>query len=202
MFHGHLDCIQKPSLGGRSKTKPGDHGTLDTHNHWLILFYHVWGPAWIEIHWNSIWLWAWSHMISHYTWGSVITLHDFGGVLGWPSDTFFWALTMSWSRLLARVWSGPKPPLKHVEWVVQIQNISGYASIQHRNTSDTCACVIWLGVDLKPDKKKKKTCVQKWLGDLYDHLMTTKIFTLIMSRIFIWAPKNMRQMTTGTISIF
>ena len=23
-------------------------------------------------------------------------------------DTFFWALTMSWSRLLAHVWSGPK----------------------------------------------------------------------------------------------
>jgi hypothetical protein len=24
-----------------------------------------------------------------------------------PLDTFFWALTISWSRLLARVWSGP-----------------------------------------------------------------------------------------------
>ena len=36
-------------------------------------------------------------------------LHNFGGVLGWPLDTFFWALTISrsWSRLLARVWSGP-----------------------------------------------------------------------------------------------
>ena len=31
------------------------------------------------------------------------TLHDFGGVLGRPLDTFFWALTISWSRLLARV---------------------------------------------------------------------------------------------------
>ena len=29
------------------------------------------------------------------------TLHDFGGVLGRPLDTFFWALTISWSRLLA-----------------------------------------------------------------------------------------------------
>jgi hypothetical protein len=36
------------------------------------------------------------------------TLHDFGGVLGRPLDTFFWALTISWSRLLARVYSGPK----------------------------------------------------------------------------------------------
>jgi hypothetical protein len=73
-----------------------------------ILFYHVWGPAWIEIHWNSIWLRARSHMTSHYTWGSVTTLQDFGGVLGRPLDTIFWALTISWSRFGARVWSGPQ----------------------------------------------------------------------------------------------
>ena len=73
----------------------------------LFYFYHVWGPAWIEIHWNSIWLRAQSHMTSHYTWGSVTTLHDFGGVLGRPLDTFLWALTSIWSRLLALVWSAP-----------------------------------------------------------------------------------------------
>ena len=50
--------------------------------------------------WNSIWLRARSHMTSYYTWGYVTTLHDFGGVLGWPLDTFFWALTISRSRLL------------------------------------------------------------------------------------------------------
>ena len=114
MFHGHLDYFQKPPLGGRSNTKPGDHGTLNAHNCWFILFYHVWGPAWIEIHWNSIWLRARSHMTSHYTWGSVTTLHDFGGVLGRPLDTFFWALTISWSRLLARVWSDPYLTTKNV----------------------------------------------------------------------------------------
>ena len=32
-------------------------------------------------------------MTSHYTRGSVTTLHDFGGALGRPLDTFFWALT-------------------------------------------------------------------------------------------------------------
>ena len=37
----------------------------------------------------------------------MITLHDFGGDLGRPLDTFNWALTISWSRLLARVWGGP-----------------------------------------------------------------------------------------------
>ena len=108
MGHGNLDYFWKPPLKGRPSTKPGDHGTPNAHNHWFILFYHVWGPAWIEIHWNSIWLRAWSHMASHYTWGSVTILHDFGGALGWPLDNFFWALIISRSRLLAHAWSGPK----------------------------------------------------------------------------------------------
>ena len=107
MFHAHLDYFQKPPLGDRLNTKPGDHGTPNAHNRWFILFYHAWGPAWIEIYWNGIWLRARPHMASQYTWGPVTTLHDFGGVLGGPLDTFFWALTNSWSRLLARVWSGP-----------------------------------------------------------------------------------------------
>ena len=47
-------------------------------------------------------------MASHYTWGSVTILHDFGGALGWPSDNFFWALIISRSQLLAHAWSGPK----------------------------------------------------------------------------------------------
>jgi hypothetical protein len=100
--------LKKPLLGDRSNIKLGHHGTPNAQNRWFILVYHMWGPAWLEIHWNSIWLRVRSHMTSHYTWGSVTTLHDFGGVLGWPLDTFFWALTISWSWLLARVWSGPK----------------------------------------------------------------------------------------------
>ena len=28
MFHGHLDCFQKPPLEGRPNTKRGDHGTM------------------------------------------------------------------------------------------------------------------------------------------------------------------------------
>ena len=47
-------------------------------------------------------------MTSHHTWGSVTALHDFGGMLGRPLDTLLWALTISWSRLLAYVWSGPE----------------------------------------------------------------------------------------------
>jgi hypothetical protein len=78
MFHGHLDYFQKPPLERRSNTKLGDHGTLIAHNCWFILFYHVWGSAWIKYHWNSIRLRAQSHMTSHYTWKSVTMLHEFG----------------------------------------------------------------------------------------------------------------------------
>ena len=94
MFHGHLDYFQEPPLAGRPNTKPGDHGTPNAHNCWFILWYHVRGPAWWEIHWNNIWLRIRSYMASHFTWGSVTTLHDFGGVLERPLVTFIWALTI------------------------------------------------------------------------------------------------------------
>jgi hypothetical protein len=29
VFHGHLDYFQKPPLGGRPDTKPGDHGKMN-----------------------------------------------------------------------------------------------------------------------------------------------------------------------------
>jgi hypothetical protein len=56
------------------------------------LFYFIMceGPAWMKIHWNSIWLRARIHVTSHYTWGSVTIVHDVGGDSGRPSDTFFW----------------------------------------------------------------------------------------------------------------
>ena len=57
---------------------------------------------------NSIWLRTWSHMASQCSRGSMTTLDDVGVVLGRPLDPFFWTLTISWSRLLAR---GVKWPL-------------------------------------------------------------------------------------------
>jgi hypothetical protein len=48
-----------------------------------------------KVHWNNNWLRPRSHMTSHYAWGSVTTLHDFGGVLGRPLDNFLWNLTNS-----------------------------------------------------------------------------------------------------------
>ena len=108
MFHGLLDYFQKPPLGGRPNTKPRDHDTLNAHNRWFILFYHVWEPVWIEsikttFGWGPghIWLHTtlehpWPHyMTSEVCWDDVWTL-PFG-----LSQT-------SQSRLLAHVWSGPK----------------------------------------------------------------------------------------------
>ena len=45
--------------------------------------------AWIEIHWNSIWLRAQSHMTLNCTWGPMSTPHDFGSVLGQPLNTSY-----------------------------------------------------------------------------------------------------------------
>ena len=66
-FTGHLDYFQKPPLGGKPNRKPGDHGISNVRSRWFILFHRVWGPAWIEIHWNSIWSRARSHRTPHTT---------------------------------------------------------------------------------------------------------------------------------------
>ena len=50
-----------------------NHDTPNAHDCWFLLFYHVWGPASIDMHWNSIRLRVRSHMISHYNRGSVTT---------------------------------------------------------------------------------------------------------------------------------
>ena len=73
MFHGHLDCFQKQPLGGTLNTKPRNQGTQNAYNHWVILFHHMWEPAWIDMYWNNVLLRARSHMTSHYTWESVTT---------------------------------------------------------------------------------------------------------------------------------
>jgi hypothetical protein len=89
MFYGHLDYFQKPPLGGRPNTKPGDCGTPKSHNRDLLYFITCEDPTWLKIHWIIIWLRAQSHMASHYTWGPVTTLHDFGSVAGCHVDISF-----------------------------------------------------------------------------------------------------------------
>ena len=41
MFHGHLDCFQKPSLGGRPNTKLGDLALRMLKTVGLFYFIHV-----------------------------------------------------------------------------------------------------------------------------------------------------------------
>ena len=97
MFHGHLDYFQKPSLGCKPNTKPGDHGTPNAHNCWFILFDHVWGPVWREIAWNGIWL----RVRDHTTWFWRCVGTAFGHFLV-GSHNF--VVTARGSR----VWRGPK----------------------------------------------------------------------------------------------
>ena len=56
----------QPYVWSGPNTNLKNHSTPNAHQHWFILFYHVWGPAWIETHWNSIQLRARSHVTSHY----------------------------------------------------------------------------------------------------------------------------------------
>ena len=71
---------------------------------------------------------------SHYTWGSVTTPHDFGGVLGRPLDTFFWALTIPWSRLLAHVWSGPHVRKSFQTTTIFVNDYMNYELQTHRTS--------------------------------------------------------------------
>ena len=74
---------------------------------------------------------------------------------------------------------------------------------------------MWFGV--APRMYFKKSCVWKELfacstydncfkfnsqhnwGDLYDHLMRARVFTLIMNKIFIRDPKMMRKLAMASI---
>ena len=122
MFHGHLGYFQKPPLEvgwtqNRETMALWNLTTID------LLYYIICeDPTWIEIHWNSIWSRAWSHISSHYTWRLVITLHDFGSVLGRPLDFFGGALTILRSRFLVHVWSG------HVNEALWMEGVWSWAN--------------------------------------------------------------------------
>ena len=87
---------------GDQTQKLGDHGTPNGHNCLIILFYHVWGPTWIEIHWNNIWLTVRSHMT--YT-----TLEG-----PWPH---YIILKVSWESLWTLSF-GPSQFLGHGSWLM------------------------------------------------------------------------------------
>ena len=104
----------------------------------------------IEIHWNCIWLRPQSHLASHYTWGSVRTLHDSGGVLGRPWDTFFWALTISSSWLVCEVALNPVH-MYGCPWVVA-ENI--FLSILLISWIKLGMCCSWVHAPVQAAKSK------------------------------------------------
>ena len=107
MFHGHLDYFKNRFLevGLTQIPKTMALWTLTT-----IILSCV-RTSMNRISWNNIWLRARSHTSSRYTWESVITLHDFGSVLGRPLDTFFQAL--SDNVMVTALRSCVKWPKKH-----------------------------------------------------------------------------------------
>jgi hypothetical protein len=75
----------------------------------FILFYHVWGLAWINFHWNIIWLRARSHRTPHHTWASVTTLTYMMLEVCWDG---LWTFSFGLSPFhghgsRSRGWSGP-----------------------------------------------------------------------------------------------
>ena len=113
MFHGLLHYFQKPLLGGRPNAKPTNHGTLNVHNRWFILFYHVWGAAWIEIHWNSIRLRA----MSIYDFTLYLRVHNHTTWVWRCVGTAFWHFLLgSHNFIVATLSSCVKWPLAYMLW--------------------------------------------------------------------------------------
>ena len=109
MFHGHLDYFQKPPPGGRPYTKPGDHGTPDVHNHRFVSFYFIMCEGACEWKFTEITFCRGprSHILHTALEGQrphLMILEVSWNGLGTLS---FWALTILWSRHLARMWSDP-----------------------------------------------------------------------------------------------
>ena len=67
----------------------------------------------------------------------------------------------------------------------------------------TCVCLLEIGLRAQSMLSSPGSivnvivCVCK--GGVYNHLMSMRIFTLIMNKMFIRASSNMRQMETGII---
>jgi hypothetical protein len=99
----------KPHVGGRPNTKPWDHGTPNAHNRYFILYSSCVRTRMDRNSWKK-------HLVENpVTYGFTLHLRVrdhttwFWRYVGddglWT--LLFWAPTISWSRLLACVWSGP-----------------------------------------------------------------------------------------------
>ena len=188
MFHGHLDYFQKPPLESRPNTKPGDHGTPNAHNRWLTLFYHVWGPAWIKFI-ETTFGWGPGHIIWLHTtlegpWPYHISLEVCQD--GRPLDSFFRALTISWSQhlhtppnRLVRATSERLPPAGghfqsyFSQWEPLVATNAGTPRSLLGCTSRCGECI--------------SSCV-KWRADHTGHLKHHPLASLIVNSVKIGGP--------------
>ena len=92
------------SLEGRPNTKIGDNGTLNVIKRWFLFCFimcedpHEWKFVEIVFGWGRGHVWL--HTTLEGPWSYYMILE---GALGQPLDTMLWVVTISWSRLLARV---------------------------------------------------------------------------------------------------
>ena len=100
----------------KSSLKPGQLNTTHSSTEWW--------PAWMKIHWNRIWLRAHDHTTLEGLWPHYMILEVCWGGL-WTLS--FRALTISWSRLLARVWSGRRPVGLGKHYASLHQNLGDFA---------------------------------------------------------------------------
>ena len=107
IFHGYLDCF------GNHLLEVGLTQNQETMVLWALTTVDSFYFIMVRTHVNRNSL-KWHLVEAPVTYGFTQHLrihgHTTSGVLGWPLDTFVWAVIISWSRLLARVWSGPKCP--------------------------------------------------------------------------------------------
>jgi hypothetical protein len=87
--------FKNPPLGGRLDTKLGEHGTLKSHNHWFIRFYHAWGPrvnaTSLKEHWigwgpDMIWEVSWDGLWTHLLGPHNFMVMALGSCVQWPLD--------------------------------------------------------------------------------------------------------------------
>jgi hypothetical protein len=105
----------------------------------LFDFYHVWGPAWLEIYWNSIWL-----RVQSYDFTLHLRVHDhntwFWRCLGTAFGHFLLGSQKFRSRFMVRVWSGPKKQgqdLQAKNWPHPLDPLNGRSDFSYKGPTCT-----------------------------------------------------------------
>ena len=168
MDDGHLNYFQNPSLGGRLNT------SSKTCALWTLIIVnlvHCMKGKSLKYHLVE----AWSHMTSHYTWESLTTLCDFGSALRQPLYIFFWALTISWSRLLACMWW----PLFYSMKLINFYGNERFRFVRMKLNND-CPMCAWLQAPTNHHESFKIFILQINLSLIYPFIFNNKLGWLLI----------------------